>query len=177
VVSGDLVCDVPPGAVAATHRRQEATVTALLCSPPAVGPSEAGSSAGGKDKAKRPRLFNIIGLDYTDHFLLFVASGEKDLCIQRSILHATGQEGGVRHLVWDTLYCFGIHKLNPVGFNGSLLQWFQSIVRALLHLKIHLGERIDCNSPFVLHGNWGSKGTKFDNSWREIRSRSVLLET
>lgn len=74
-MSGDLVCDVPPGAVAATHRRQEATVTALLCPAAAAGPSEAGSSAGGKDKTKRPGLCNIIGLDSSRQFLLFLDSG------------------------------------------------------------------------------------------------------
>ncbi|XP_057872290.2 uncharacterized protein LOC131078572 [Cryptomeria japonica] len=106
VVSGDLVCDVQPGAVAATHRRQEANLTALLCTPPAVGPSEAGSSAGGKDKAKRSGLVNIIGLDSTHQFLLFVASGEKDLHIQRSILRTTGQMEIRSDLVDAHLYAF-----------------------------------------------------------------------
>ncbi|MFQ6625266.1 hypothetical protein Gotur_005115, partial [Gossypium turneri] len=34
VVSGDLVSDVPPGALAATHRRHDAAVTTMLCSTP-----------------------------------------------------------------------------------------------------------------------------------------------
>lgn len=109
VVSGDLVCDVPPGAVAATHRRQEATVTALLCTPPAAGPSEGGSSAGGKDKTKRPGLCNIIGLDSSRQFLLFVDSGgqaEKELRIQRSILSAAGQMEIRSDLVDAHLYAF-----------------------------------------------------------------------
>lgn len=109
VVSGDLVCDVPPGAVAATHRRQEATVTALLCTPPAAGPSEGGSSAGGKDKIKRPGLCNIIGLDSSRQFLLFVDSGgqaEKELRIQRSILSAAGQMEIRSDLVDAHLYAF-----------------------------------------------------------------------
>uniref|UniRef100_A0A0D6QX99 Translation initiation factor eIF2B subunit gamma n=1 Tax=Araucaria cunninghamii TaxID=56994 RepID=A0A0D6QX99_ARACU len=109
VVSGDLVCDVPPGAVAATHRRQEATVTALLCTPPATGPSEGGSAAGGKDKAKRPGLVNVIGLDSTGQSLLFIASGaqvEKGLRIQRSLLRTAGQMEVHSDLVDAHLYAF-----------------------------------------------------------------------
>ncbi|KAK6164031.1 hypothetical protein DH2020_000895 [Rehmannia glutinosa] len=34
VVSGDLVSEIPPGAVAAAHRRHDAVVTAMLCSVP-----------------------------------------------------------------------------------------------------------------------------------------------
>lgn len=109
VVSGDLVCDVPPGAVAATHRRQEATVTALLCTPPAAGSSEAGPSAAGKDKTKRPGLCDIIGLDSSRQFLLFVESGgqaKKDLRIPRSILGAAGQMEVRSDLVDAHLYAF-----------------------------------------------------------------------
>ncbi|KAK6164002.1 hypothetical protein DH2020_000866 [Rehmannia glutinosa] len=51
VVSGDLVSEIPPGAVAAAHRRHDAVVTAMLCSVPVSGPSDSGSS-GAKDKAK-----------------------------------------------------------------------------------------------------------------------------
>ncbi|ONM07278.1 transferase [Zea mays] len=58
VVSGDLVTDVLPGAVAATHRRNGAAVTALLCSVPVSGPSDTSSSSG-KDKAKKPNRLNI----------------------------------------------------------------------------------------------------------------------
>lgn len=74
VVSGDLVSDVPPGAVAAAHRRHDAVVTAMLCSAPVSGPSESGST-GGKDKSKNPRCYNIIGLDPTKQFLLYIATG------------------------------------------------------------------------------------------------------
>ena len=74
VVSGDLVSDVPPGAVAAAHRRHDAVVTAMLCSTPVSGPTES-VSAGGKDKAKKPARCNIIGLDVTKQFLLHIASG------------------------------------------------------------------------------------------------------
>ncbi|KAK6776775.1 hypothetical protein RDI58_027776 [Solanum bulbocastanum] len=93
VVSGDLISDIPPGAVAAAHRRHDAAVTAMLCSTPISGPSESGSS-GGKDKAKKPAHHNIIGLDPTKQFLLHVAAGaevEKDIRVQKSILRAVGQ--------------------------------------------------------------------------------------
>ncbi|CAI0542049.1 unnamed protein product [Linum tenue] len=93
VVSGDLVSDVPPGAVAAAHRRHDAVVTTMLCSTPISGPAESGS-AGAKDKIKKPKRFNIIGLDPTKQFLLYIASGaevEKDLHIPKSILRAVGQ--------------------------------------------------------------------------------------
>ncbi|PON74137.1 Nucleotidyl transferase domain containing protein [Parasponia andersonii] len=94
VVSGDIVSDVPPGAVAAAHRRHDAVVTAMLCSNPVSGPLESGSSAG-KDKTKKPGRFNLIGLDPTKQFLLYIATGaelEKDIRIQKSILRAVGQE-------------------------------------------------------------------------------------
>ena len=74
VVSGDLITDVSPGAIAATHRRHDAVVTALLCSAPVSGPSEAGISSG-KDKAKKLGRYNIVGLDSTNKFLLHIASG------------------------------------------------------------------------------------------------------
>ena len=73
-MSGDLVSNVPPGAVAATHRRHDAVVTAMLCSVPVSGPLESGSS-GGKDKAKKPGRYNIIGLDPGKQFLLHIATG------------------------------------------------------------------------------------------------------
>lgn len=93
VVSGDLVCDVPPGAVAAAHRRHDAVVTAMFCSAPSYGPSDSGSSAG-KEKAKKPGRCNIIGLDPTRQFLLHIATGaevEKDIRVQKSILRAVSQ--------------------------------------------------------------------------------------
>lgn len=74
VVSGDLVCDVPPGAVAAVHRRHDAVVTAMLCSTPVSGPTESASSSG-KDKAKKPASSNLVGLDATKQFLLHIAAG------------------------------------------------------------------------------------------------------
>ncbi|VFR02668.1 unnamed protein product [Cuscuta campestris] len=88
VVSGDLVSDIPPGAVAAVHRRHDAVVTAMLCYAPAGGPLESGSSA------KKPARYNIVGLDPTKQFLLHIAAGfevEKDMRVQKSILRAVGQ--------------------------------------------------------------------------------------
>lgn len=72
MVSGDLVCDVPPGAVAAAHRRHDAVVTAMLCSTPVSGNTESVSSSG---KEKKPARCNIIGLDVTKQFLLHIAAG------------------------------------------------------------------------------------------------------
>lgn len=74
VVTGDLVCDISPGAVAAAHRRHDAVVTAMLCSTPVSGALDSGSS-GGKDKAKKPGRCNIIGLDRSKQFILHLASG------------------------------------------------------------------------------------------------------
>lgn len=73
-MSGDLVCDISPGAVAAAHRRHDAVVTAMLCSLPVSGTQESGSSAG-KDKTKKPGRINIVGLDLTEQFLLHIAAG------------------------------------------------------------------------------------------------------
>ncbi|GAB4849495.1 hypothetical protein Ancab_004289 [Ancistrocladus abbreviatus] len=108
VVSGDLVCDVPPGAVAAVHRRHDAVVTAMLCSASITGPAELGSS-GGKDKAKKPSRCNVIGLDPTKQFLLHIAAGtevEKDLRVQKSILRAVGQMEIRADLMDAHLYAF-----------------------------------------------------------------------
>ena len=41
----------------------------------------------------------------------------------------------------------------------------------------HLNRGIDCISSFVLHSNWGSKSTKFDDLLRERRNKSCLLYT
>lgn len=74
VVSGDLVSDVSPGAVAAAHRRHDAVVTTMLCSAPVSGPSDSGSSVA-KDKGKKPGHYDRIGLDPTKQFLLYIATG------------------------------------------------------------------------------------------------------
>ncbi|GKV28855.1 hypothetical protein SLEP1_g37846 [Rubroshorea leprosula] len=92
VISGDLVSDVPPGAVVASHRRHGEAVTAVLCSAPVSGALEP-RSGGGKDKIKKPGRYDIIGLDTTKQFLLCIATGgeiEKDTRIQKTIPCALG---------------------------------------------------------------------------------------
>ncbi|KAM7251653.1 hypothetical protein ACFE04_023536 [Oxalis oulophora] len=117
VVSGDLVSDVPPGAVAATHRLHDAVVTAMLCSPPVSGHLEAGSS-GGKDKTKKKSVhYNIIGLDPTKQFLLYIAAGaevEKDTRIQKNILRAAGQMEIRADLMDAHMYAFKRSALQDV---------------------------------------------------------------
>ncbi|KAL2616073.1 hypothetical protein AAZV13_08G104400 [Glycine max] len=116
VVSGDLVTDVPLGAVAATHRRHDAVVTAMLCSAPVSGPSESVSS-GGKDKIKKPGRYDLIGLDPTKQFLVHIATGaevEKDLRIQKSMLPAVGQIEIRADLMDAHLYAFKRSVLQEV---------------------------------------------------------------
>ncbi|KAK7247116.1 hypothetical protein RIF29_41993 [Crotalaria pallida] len=108
VVSGDLVSDVPLGAVAATHRRHDAFVTAMLCSAPVSGSLDSGSS-GGKDKTKKPGRYDLIGLDPTKQFLLHIATGAevgKDLRVQKSILRAAGEIEIRADLMDAHLYAF-----------------------------------------------------------------------
>ncbi|KAJ6310181.1 hypothetical protein OIU76_014997 [Salix suchowensis] len=102
VVSGDLVSDIPPGALAAVHRQHDAVVTTMLCSAPVNGPTELVSS-GGKDKIKKPRRYNIIGLDPTKQFLLHVAT---EIRIQKSILRAVDQMEIRADLVDAHMYAF-----------------------------------------------------------------------
>jgi hypothetical protein len=92
VVSGDLVCDVPVGAVAAAHRRQGALVTALLWPHPSTPNSETASG----DKTKQPTTFDIIGLNSTHQHLLYVSTG-----MQVSLII-------VSQLVFIPLRCLGI---------------------------------------------------------------------
>lgn len=73
-MSGDLVTDVSPSAVAAAHLRHDAVVTTMLCAAPVSGLSDSGPS-GGKDKTKKPRRYNIIGMDSSKQFLLYIATG------------------------------------------------------------------------------------------------------
>ncbi|XP_027346273.1 translation initiation factor eIF-2B subunit gamma isoform X1 [Abrus precatorius] len=116
VVSGDLVTDVPLGAVAATHRRHDAVVTAMLCSAPVSGPSESVSS-GGKDKTKKPGRYDLIGLDPTKQFLVHIATGaevEKDLRIHKSMLPAVGQIEIRADLMDAHLYAFKRSVLQEV---------------------------------------------------------------
>ncbi|XP_028759585.1 translation initiation factor eIF-2B subunit gamma [Neltuma alba] len=108
VVSGDLVSDVPPGAIAAAHRRHDAVVTAMLCPAPVSGSSESGTS-GGKDKTKKVGRHDLIGLDPTAQFLLYISTGAelgKDVRIQKSILRAVGQMEIRADLMDAHLYAF-----------------------------------------------------------------------
>jgi translation initiation factor eIF-2B subunit gamma len=116
VVSGDLICDIPPGAIASAHRRHDAVVTAMLCSTPVSGTLDLGSSAG-KDKAKKPIRHNIIGLDPSKQFLLHVASGaeiEKDTKVQLSILQAVGHMDIHGDLTDAHFYAFNRSALQEV---------------------------------------------------------------
>ncbi|KAG5222984.1 hypothetical protein OIU76_020335 [Salix suchowensis] len=116
VVSGDLVFDVPPGALAAAHRKHNAVVTTMLCPAPVSGPTESGSS-GGKDKIKKPRRYNIIGLDPSKQFLLHIGTGaevEKDIRIQKSILRAVGQMEIRADLMDAHMYAFKRSVLQEV---------------------------------------------------------------
>ncbi|KAK3017215.1 hypothetical protein RJ639_007133 [Escallonia herrerae] len=126
VVSGDLICDIPPGAVAAAHRRHDAAVTAMLCSAPVSGQPDSGSS-GAKDKARKPGRFNTIGLDSTKQFLLHITAGtevEKDIRVQKSILCAAGQMEIRADLMDAHLYAFNRAVLQEVL---DQKQTFQSI--------------------------------------------------
>ncbi|XP_028122451.1 uncharacterized protein LOC114319623 [Camellia sinensis] len=131
VVSGDLVCDVPPGVVAAAHRRHDAIVTAMLCSARVSGPSESGS-AGGKDKAKKPGRYNIIGLDPTQQFLLFIAAGaevEEDIRVQKSILRVVGQ------------VC-----------KSPLLEKYSSVLSAMTEMKYGMGNEVTTSGDVYSYG-------------------------
>ncbi|XP_024021210.1 translation initiation factor eIF-2B subunit gamma isoform X1 [Morus notabilis] len=131
VVSGDIVSDVPPGAVAAAHRRHDAVVTAMLCSTPVSGPLESGSS-GGKDKTRKTGRYNLIGLDPTKQFLLYIATGaelEKDIRIQKSILRAAGQMEIRADLMDAHLYAFKRSVLQEVLYQKET---FHSLRRDVL---------------------------------------------
>lgn len=109
VLSGDLVCDVPLGAVAAAHSRQGAVVTALLCRRPTSGASEGGTGPAGKDKSKQPAPLDVIGLGPSDQSLLYLASGSqvlKEVRIARLLLRAAGQMEIRTDLVDAHLYAF-----------------------------------------------------------------------
>ncbi|KAG5517723.1 hypothetical protein RHGRI_038190 [Rhododendron griersonianum] len=145
VVSGDLVCDVPPGAVAAAHRRHDAVVTAMLCSAPVSGPSDSASS-GGKDKAKKPGRYNIIGLDPTRQFMLFIAAGaevEKDVRVQKSILRAVGQMEIRADLMDAHLYAFKRSVLQDIldqkeNFHSLRQDVLPFLVRSQLRSELSL---------------------------------------
>lgn len=109
VISGDIVSDVPLGAVAATHCRKGASLTALLCAHQAAGASDGSSGSTGKEKAKQQSSSDIIGLDPSRQFLIFKASAsqvDKELQIQRSIFRAFGRLDLHTDLVDVHLYAF-----------------------------------------------------------------------
>ncbi|XP_051134330.1 uncharacterized protein LOC127253674 [Andrographis paniculata] len=145
VVSGDLVSEIPPGAVAAAHRRHDAVVTAMLCSVPASGPSDSGSS-GAKDKSKKPGRYNIIGLDPTKQFLLHIAAGtevEKDIRVQKSILRAVGQMEIRADLMDAHMYAFNRSVLQDVltrkeKFRSLRLDVLPFLVKSQLRSEIML---------------------------------------
>ncbi|KAL0370998.1 UNVERIFIED_CONTAM: Translation initiation factor eIF-2B subunit gamma [Sesamum angustifolium] len=102
VVSGDLVSEIPPGAVAAAHRRHDAVVTAMLCSVPVSGPSDSGSSGSEVDK---------------------------DIRVQKSILRAVGQMEIRADLMDAHMYAFKRSVLQDV-LNQK--ETFQSLRREVL---------------------------------------------
>ncbi|KAL0735494.1 hypothetical protein Bca4012_011704 [Brassica carinata] len=119
IVSGDIVSDISPGAVAATHRRHDAAVTAMLCAEPVSGPAESGG-AGGKDKIKKPACYDIIGLDSSRQFLLYIATGaeiKKDTRLKKSILCAAGKvvlSNDLQNLMDSHIYAFKRSVLQEV---------------------------------------------------------------
>lgn len=147
VVSGDLVSDVPPGAVAAAHRRHDAVVTTMLCSAPVSGPAESGSSTG-KDKIKKPGPYDIIGLDPLKQFLLYIATGsevEKGIRIHKSILRAVGQMEIRADLMDAHMYAFKRSVLQEVLVQKDK---FQSLKRDILPYLV----RSQLKSEVLLHG-------------------------
>lgn len=139
VVSGDLVSDVPLGAVAATHRRHDAVVTTMLCPAPVSGPSESGSSVG-KDKTKKPGRYDIIGLDPSKQFLLYIATGaevEKDTRIQKRILRAVGQMEIRADLMDAHMYAFKRSVLQEVlAQNGTFQSLKQDVLPYLVRSQL-----------------------------------------
>ncbi|CAN7034064.1 unnamed protein product [Brassica oleracea var. botrytis] len=111
IVSGDIVSDISPGAVAATHRRHNAAVTAMLC-------AESSESGGaGKDKAKKPACYDIIGLDSSKQFLLYIATGvevKRDTRLKKSILCAAGKMEFRSDLMDSHIYAFKRSVLQEV---------------------------------------------------------------
>ncbi|KAJ8450579.1 hypothetical protein Cgig2_020216 [Carnegiea gigantea] len=162
VMSGDLVSDVPPGAVAAAHRRHDAVVTAMLCSTPVSGPTES-VSAGGKDKAKKPARCNIIGLDVTKQFLLHIASGtevNKDIRVQKSILRAVGQMDIRTDLMDAHLYAFKRSVLQGVlDKDLDQKEKFQSLKKDVLPylVRTQLRSEVVANSGAQVEENGNYK--------------------
>ncbi|XVF69456.1 hypothetical protein PTKIN_Ptkin11bG0083600 [Pterospermum kingtungense] len=168
VMSGDLVSDVPPGAVAATHRRHDAAVTAMLCSVPVSGPLESGSSSG-KDKAKKPGRYNIIGLDPAKQFLLHIATGpeiEKDTRLQKCILHAVGQMEIRSDLMDAHMYAFKRSVLQEVL---DLKDTFQSLKQDVLPYLV----RSQLKSEASLNGS--PQGEENGNEKVSSQNNQVLV--
>ncbi|XP_062228883.1 uncharacterized protein LOC133926797 [Phragmites australis] len=146
VISGDLVTDVLPGAIAATHRKNGAAVTALLCSVPVSGPSDAASS-GGKDKAKKPNRLNIIGLDMNRQFLLHIVSEtdvEKDVRVHKRVIRAVGQMEIRSDLMDAHLYAFNRTILQEVleqkeAYRSIRLEVLPYLVRSQLRSAPSVG--------------------------------------
>ncbi|KAF8398189.1 hypothetical protein HHK36_017115 [Tetracentron sinense] len=164
VVSGDLVCDVLPGAVAAAHRRHDAVVTAMLCAAPVSGPSETGSSVG-KDKAKKPGRYNIIGLDPTRQFLLFVATGaevEKDIRVQKSILRAVGKMEIRADLMDAHLYAFKRSVLQEVLNQKDTFQSIKQDVVPYL-VRSQLRSEVSPSSAPNAAENWNKEAASQNN--------------
>ncbi|GAA0138266.1 translation initiation factor [Lithospermum erythrorhizon] len=146
VVSGDLVCDVPLGRIGAAHRRHDAVVTAMLCSSPVSGPSDSGAS-GGKDKAKKPGLHNIIGLDPTNRFLVHIASGaelDKDIRVSMNILRTVGEMEIRADLMDAHMYAFKRSILQEVLRQKETFQSLKSDVLPYL-VKSQLRSELPTN--------------------------------
>ncbi|KAE8697057.1 feruloyl CoA ortho-hydroxylase 1-like [Hibiscus syriacus] len=159
-----LVSDVPPGAVAATHRRHDAAVTAMLCSIPVSGPLESGSS-GGKDKAKKLGQYNIIGLDPGKQFLLHIATGsevEKDARLPKHILRAVGQMEIRSDLMDAHMYAFKRSVLQEVL---DLKDTFQSLKEDVLPYLVRSQLKSEALSNRTPHGeeNRNEKVTSQNN--------------
>ncbi|KAL8055662.1 hypothetical protein ABFS82_04G069400 [Erythranthe guttata] len=167
VLSGDLVSEIPPGAVAAAHRRHDAAVTAMLCSVPVSGPSESGSS-GAKDKTKKAGRYNIVGLDPTKQFLLHIAAGaemDKDIRVQKSILRAAGQMEIRADLMDAHMYAFKRSVLQEV-LNQK--ENFQSLRRDVLPYLV----RTQLRSELFLNG---AQSDENGSGMDAVQNSKVLL--
>ncbi|KAL0751173.1 hypothetical protein Bca101_033176 [Brassica carinata] len=92
IVSGDIVSDISPGAAAATHRRHDAAVTAMLCAEP-------------------------VRLDSSKQFLLYIATGvevKRDTRLKKSILCAAGKMEIRSDLMDSHIYAFKRSVLQEV---------------------------------------------------------------
>ncbi|XP_033138809.1 translation initiation factor eIF-2B subunit gamma-like [Brassica rapa] len=98
------------------HTRHDAAVTAMLCAEPVTGPAESGG-AGGKDKTKKPACYDIIGLDSSRQFLLYIATGvevKRDTRLKKGILCAAGKMEIRSDLMDSHIYAFKRSVLQEV---------------------------------------------------------------